>query len=99
MRYVDRRTVLTIEDMDSYVEREYSSLAGAIQAQPDPPCDNRGDSRPCEHKTMCALNKLACKAFFAYTREPGGGMTFVGWPTMERKPSFKIYDKVHRDND
>jgi hypothetical protein len=98
VRYVDRRTVQTVEDMDAYVEREYS-LSDAIEAQPAPPCDDRGDGRTCEHKAMCGLNKLACKAFFAYTREPSGGMSFVGWPTMERKPSSKIYEKTHRDND
>lgn len=99
MRYVDRRTVLAIADMDAYLEREYQSIGDAIASQPPPPCDDRGDGRPCEHKTMCGLNNLACKAFFAYTREPSGGMSFVGWPTMERKPSYKIFEKVHRDND
>lgn len=99
VRYVDRRTVQAITDMDAYVAREHSDLGDAIASQPPPPCDNRGDSRPCEHKTMCGLNNLACKAFFAYTREPSGGISFVGWPTMERKPSYKIFEKVHRDND
>lgn len=93
MRYVDRRTVQTVEDMDAYVEREYSAMSDTIESQPPPPCDG------CQHNAMCRLNKLACKAFFAYTREPAGGMSFVGWPTMERKPSFKIYEKTYRDND
>lgn len=99
MRYVDRRTVATLEDMDAYINREYSDLSDAIEAQPTPPCDDRGDGRACEHKALCGLNELACKAFFAYTREPSGGMTFIGWPRMERHPSKKIYDKTHKDND
>lgn len=97
MRYVDRGTVQTIEDMDDYIEHEYS-FSDAIQAQPDPPCDDRGDNRPCEHKAMCGLNNLACKAFFAYTREPTGSLSFIGWRRMERKPSIDMFTKVHTDH-
>lgn len=97
MRYVDRRMVQTIEDIDAYLEREYSSLQDAIEAQPTPPCDDRGDGRACEHKVMCGLNNLACASFFAYTREPGGGMSFIGWPRMDRRPSAKLYEKTHKD--
>ena len=90
MRYVDRRTVQNIVDMDAYLEREYGSLSDAIEAQPAPPCDE------CDNNKHCAVNNLACKAFFAYTREPSGGMSFIGWATMERIPSTKIYEKVHK---
>ena len=88
MRYVDRRTVQNIVDMDAYLEREYGSLSDAIESQPAPPCDE------CDNKRLCAVNNLACKAFFAYTREPGNGIQYIDWATMDRKPTSAIYSKM-----
>lgn len=88
MRYADRRTVQSITEMDAYVESQKGSLEDAIEAQPAPPCDN------CRHSGLCALNNMACKAFFAYTREPNGGIDYIDWATLERKPTTALFSRM-----
>ncbi len=97
MRYVDKRTVACIEEMDAYLEREYSTLGDAIEEQPTPPCEDRGDKRACEHKAMCGLNELACPAFVMYVREPSHRLEVVDWSKVSRLPSRKMYLMVHKD--
>lgn len=88
MRWVDRQTVQSILDMNEYAERQQGSVDACIESQPAPPCDD------CRHSGLCALNNMACKAFFAYTREPNGGIDYIDWATLERKPSIAIFNRM-----
>lgn len=70
-------------------------LVSALGTQPDPPCVNRGDGTPCEFYRRCASERMACKAFYAYTREPLDKRNYSQWLLMERHPNLKFYTKIY----
>jgi hypothetical protein len=71
-------------------------LALAIEKQPKPPCVDRGDGKPCEFYRRCATELLACRAFYAYTREPTDRKEYREWILMERAPTTAIYLKTYK---
>lgn len=70
-------------------------LVSALGTQPDPPCVNRGDGLPCEFYRRCASERMACKAFYAYTREPLDKRNYSQWLLMKRHPNPKWYKKIY----
>lgn len=73
-----------------------AKLALAIERQPKPPCVDRGDGLPCEFYRRCASERMACRAFYAYTREPMHPKEYRQWRLMERDPSEKLYSKTYK---
>ena len=69
----------------------------AIEKQPKPPCVDRGDRRPCNYFRQCGSEMLACRSFYAYTREPLDRKEYGKWLQMEKVPSRKFYDKTYRE--
>ncbi len=102
-RYVDIRTIRAIEEMDDYTTKQRKSLSDdlldAVQAQPPPPCDNRGDGRPCEHKERCETQLLACQSFLQYTLQPSAKARYEHWINAERKPSGALFNRVYKEKE
>lgn len=71
-------------------------LLFAIERQPKPPCVDTGSGKACEHFRKCGSERLACRSFYAYTREPLERKEYSAWRTMERKPSAKTYEKTYK---
>lgn len=81
---------------DTLTNTRGAKLLRAVEEQPKPPCVDRGDGRPCEFYRRCATELLACRAFYAYTREPLDRKEYSEWLQMERKPSEKMYAKTYK---
>lgn len=58
---------------------------------PDPPCDWLGG---CEHRSKCAKEKLACEAFFAYSRRPVANSISRSRARDRGNPTRKMYLKT-----
>lgn len=71
-------------------------LLFAIERQPKPPCVDTGAGKACIHFRQCGSELLACRSFYAYTREPLERKEYKDWLTMEKTPSRKIYEKVYK---
>lgn len=70
-------------------------LVSALGSQPDPPCVDRGDGKPCEFYRRCATEHLACRAYYGYVREPLDKRNYSQWLLMERHPNLKFYTKIY----
>src|ERR1700730_18530528 len=68
----------------------------ALEKQPKPPCVDRGDGKPCEFYYRCGIERLACRSFFAYTREPLERKEYREWLSMEKLPSHEMYEKTYK---
>ena len=84
------------QDSELKGDTEWEKLFRAAALQPQPPCVDRGDSRPCEHFAKCAKERLACKAFFAYTRYPDDNQEYSNWIQQTRRPNRRIYAKTYK---
>lgn len=84
------------ESDDTLTDTKGARLLLAIEKQPKPPCVDRGDGSPCEFYRRCATELLACRAFYAYTREPMNRKEYGKWLQMVRRPDSAIYQKTYR---
>ena len=71
---------LSVETYDDLLP----AIADAIKKVPPAPCDD------CIHAVLCALEPLACVAFYEYSRSQRGRYN----PDAPRMPTNAIYNQV-----